>query len=116
MSGSGGHDARGWRDTLGREALFEPEPSLERGNTKRRLRNLIDASGLLNELIPIAPRPASDEELTTLHSREYVDRIRAESAGRGGDAGGSSPFGRWTYEIAALAAGGCVAAVDAVLD
>jgi acetoin utilization deacetylase AcuC-like enzyme len=110
------HDARGLLDTLGREALFEPEPSLERGNTKRRLRNLMDASGLLNELIAIAPRPASDEELTLVHSREYVDRIRAESADRGGDAGGSSPFGRWTYEIAALAAGGCVAAVDAVLD
>jgi hypothetical protein len=41
------HDARGLLDTLGREALFEPEPSLESGNTKRRLRNLIDASGLL---------------------------------------------------------------------
>ncbi|HWD73744.1 MAG TPA: hypothetical protein VG371_01310 [Solirubrobacteraceae bacterium] len=49
--------------------------------------------------IPIAPRPASDEELTSLRSREYVDRIRADSADRGGDAGGSSPFGRWTYEI-----------------
>jgi hypothetical protein len=26
------HDARGLLDTLGREALFEPEPSLESGN------------------------------------------------------------------------------------
>jgi acetoin utilization deacetylase AcuC-like enzyme len=51
-----------------------------------------------------------------LHAGEYVDRVRADSADRGGDAGGSSPFGRWTYEIAALAAGGCLAAVDAVLD
>jgi hypothetical protein len=35
------HDARGLLDSLGREALAEPEPSLESGNTKRRLRNLI---------------------------------------------------------------------------
>ena len=110
------HDARGLLDSLGREALFEPEPSLESGNTKRRLRNLIDASGLLAELIAVAPRAARDDELCSLHTRAYVDRVRAESADRGGDAGGWSPFGRWTYEIAALAAGGCLAAVDAVLD
>jgi acetoin utilization deacetylase AcuC-like enzyme len=110
------HDARGLLDSLGREALFEPEPSLESGHTKRRLRNLVDASGLLGELVSIAPRAARDEELCSVHSRAYVDRVRAESADRGGDAGGFSPFGRWTYEIAALAAGGCLSAVDAVVD
>jgi acetoin utilization deacetylase AcuC-like enzyme len=110
------HDARGLLDSLGREAVFEPEPSLESGNTKRRLRNLIDASGLLDELIAIGPRAASDQELRSVHAAEYVNRVRADSSDRGGDAGGSSPFGRWTYEIAALAAGGCLAAVDAVLD
>jgi acetoin utilization deacetylase AcuC-like enzyme len=110
------HDARGLMDALGPEALFEPEPSLESGHTKRRMRNLIDASGLLSELIAITPRAALDEELGWLHARPYVDRVRADSADRGGDAGGFSPFGRWTYEIAALAAGGCLSAVDAVLE
>jgi acetoin utilization deacetylase AcuC-like enzyme len=110
------HDARGLLDSLPREALFEPEPSLESGNTKRRLRNLVDASGLLGELSAIAPRAAEDQELRSLHARDYLNRVRADSADRGGDAGGWSPFGRWTYEIAALAAGGCLAAVDAVLD
>ena len=103
-------------DTLPREALFEPEPSLESGATKRRLHNLVDASGLLAELARVAPRPASERELLRVHERAYLERIRAESSDRGGDAGGASPFGRWTYEIAALAAGGCLAAVDAVLD
>ena len=51
-----------------------------------------------------------------MHDRAYLDRVRSASAGAGGDAGGSSPFGRGTYEIAALAVGGCLAAVDAVLD
>jgi acetoin utilization deacetylase AcuC-like enzyme len=110
------HDARGLMDSVGPEALFEPEPSLESAGTKRRLRNLIDASGLLEQLIPIAPRAAEDEELKAVHSAEYVDRVRRQSRDVGGDAGGSSPFGRGTYEIAALAAGGCLAAVDAVLD
>jgi acetoin utilization deacetylase AcuC-like enzyme len=110
------HDARGPADVLPREALFEPEPSLERGTIKRRLRNLLDASGMLAQLVEIPPRPATDEELLRVHDRRYIERIRSESAARGGDAGGFSPFGRWTFEIAALAAGGCLAAVDAVLD
>ncbi len=110
------HDSRGLLDLFDRSALFEPEPSLESGTTKRRLRNLVDASGLLSNLVEIEPRPASPHELSRVHSPEYVDRIRAASADLGGDAGGSTPFGRWTYEIAALAAGGCLAAVDAVVE
>ena len=110
------HDARGLLDMVDRAALFEPEPSLESGTTKRRLRNLLDASGLLSSLVEIEPRAATDDELARVHGRDYIDRIRLASAGLGGDAGGSTPFGRWTYEIAGLAVGGCVAAVDAVID
>jgi acetoin utilization deacetylase AcuC-like enzyme len=110
------HDARGLLDTFDASALFEPEPSLESATTKRRLRNLIDASRLLRDLVQIEPRPAGDDELARVHDRKYIDRIRSASAGLGGDAGASTPFGRWTYEIAALAAGGCLTAVDAVMD
>ena len=110
------HDARGMMDTVGPEAMFEPEPSLESGPIKRRLRNLVDASGLLARLVSVAPRPASEQELLWLHDREYIEMIRSASAGAGGDAGRSTPFGRGTYEIAALAAGGCIEAVDAVVD
>jgi acetoin utilization deacetylase AcuC-like enzyme len=110
------HEARGLLDVFDRSALFEPEPSLESATTKRRLRNLIDASGLLDRLTVIGPRAATEDELARLHGREYTDRIRSASMGLGGDAGGSTPFGRWTYEIAGLAAGGCLAAVDAVVD
>ena len=51
-----------------------------------------------------------------MHEPGYVERIRGLSAGRGGDAGSEAPFGNGSYEIAALAAGGAIAAVDAVLD
>jgi acetoin utilization deacetylase AcuC-like enzyme len=110
------HDARGLTDTLSHESLFEPEPSLESGTVKRRLRNLVEASGLLESLTQLAAEPMTADDLCALHDRGYVERVRAESAERGGDAGNASPFGRWTYEIAALAAGGCRVAVDAVLD
>ncbi len=110
------HDARGLMDSVGPQALFEPEPSLESGNTKRRFRNLVDVSGLLAQLTCVAPRSASEDELAMVHSRSYIDRVRRQSRGDGGDAGNSSPFGRGTYEIAALAAGGCMAAAESVLD
>jgi acetoin utilization deacetylase AcuC-like enzyme len=93
------HDARGRLDTFGLEALFEPEPSFESPTTKRRLRNLVDAAGLLDRLVALAPRPATDDELAMVHTPEYIERVRTASARGGGDAGGSSPFGRWTHRI-----------------
>jgi acetoin utilization deacetylase AcuC-like enzyme len=110
------HDARGLQDSAPPEALFEPEPSLESGATKRRMRNLVDASGLLGELVPIAPFVAGDDILARVHDRAYIEEIRRRSAADGGDAGNWTPFGRGTFEIAALAVGGCIAAVDAVID
>lgn len=53
-----------------------------------------------------------------MHTEEHVRRIQAGSAlPKGGDAGDRiSPFGRGGSEIALLAAGGCLEALDAVLD
>ncbi len=110
------HDSRTFAEWLPPEALYEPEPSLESPATKRRLKNLLDASGLSRELEPIAARPAREEEILRLHTAEYVRHIRELSAANGGEAGESTPFGRGSYEIALLAAGGCIEAVDAVLD
>ena len=110
------HDARGLMDSAPPEALFEPEPSLESGVTKRRFRNLVDASGLLARLVAIDPRPASDDVLAWIHDPAYIADVRARSAADGGDAGNWTPFGRGTYDVAALAAGGCIAAADAVVE
>ena len=51
-----------------------------------------------------------------MHPEEYLARIKELSSGRGGDAGSEAPFGNGSYEIAQLAAGGTIAAIDAVLD
>jgi acetoin utilization deacetylase AcuC-like enzyme len=110
------HDARGLQDSAPSAALFEPEPSLESGVTKRRMRNLVDASGLLASLVAVPARAASDAELERVHAPAYVEQIRLASAADGGDAGNWTPFGRGTFDVAALAAGGCIEAVDAVLD
>jgi acetoin utilization deacetylase AcuC-like enzyme len=80
------------------------------------MRNLVDASGLLAHLVAVPPRPAADMELERVHDPAYIERIRVAAAADGGDAGHWTPFGRGTFDIAALAAGGCIAAVDAVLE
>ena len=94
----------------------EPLGHIENVDGKRRIRNLIEVSGLMDHLMQLKPRPAKEDEIARLHTREYMERIKRASSETGGDAGDLSPFGRGSYEIALLAAGGCMTAVDAVLD
>jgi len=93
----------------------EPYRHDENPDTKRRLKNLLDASGLTRELTAIEARPATREELLRFHTVEHVDRIAAASARLLVDAGSFSPMGRGSYEIALLSAGGVIEAVQAVL-
>jgi len=115
------HELYMWHDTgsgAGPNAasgVIEPDEHGESPASKRRLRNLLEISGLLERLVPVRPRAASEDELARVHAREYVERIARLSAEGGGDAGEHTPFAAGGYEIAALAAGGCVAAVEAVL-
>ena len=67
-------------------------------------------------LVPLKPRPANLEQVLRFHTPDYVDRVRELSAGDGGDAGEGAPFSHGGYEIALLAAGGTITAVNAVLD
>ena len=94
----------------------EPELHVDNPAAKRRFRNLIEVSGLLNYLIQIKPREATLEEILCLHTTEYVDRVEELSKGRGGDAGQNALVGPNSFEIAKLAVGGCIEAVEAVLN
>src|SRR6266699_4396538 len=94
----------------------QPLAHIESAEGKRRIKNLVEVSGLLDHLVPLKPRAATEEEILRLHTPEYVARIKRESDALGGDAGDLTPFGHGSYEIALLSAGGCITAVDAVLD
>jgi acetoin utilization deacetylase AcuC-like enzyme len=115
------HELYAWHDTgtgsgfMPAGGLIEPEQHGESPATKRRLRNLLEVTGLLGRLEQLEPRAATDEELLRLHTRAYLQRIKAASADGGGDAGEFAPFGPGGFEIAALSAGGVLVAVDAVL-
>jgi acetoin utilization deacetylase AcuC-like enzyme len=82
---------------------------------RRRLHNLLEASGMTRALTSLSFDPASRAQLEAVHTPPYVERIERESAAEGGMAGEVTPFGPGAFTIAALAAGGCIGAVDAVI-
>jgi len=110
------HDTGSGASELPAGGWLEPGEHSESPPTKRRFKNLLDATGLTGQLVALAPREATVEELCRVHAHTYVERIRELSADRGGEAGSEAPFGRGSFEIARLAAGGTITAVDAVLD
>ena len=77
----------------------------ENPETKRRLKNLVEVSGLGDHLAWRRAAPLSREELERIHTPAYLDRFKALSDAGGGNAGHYSPFGHGSYEIAALSAG-----------
>lgn len=110
------HDTgRGWILPADGHVL-QPFDHPENPETKRRIINLWHRSGLLDQLTAIAPTPATVDAIAAVHDRAYIDSIATMSAAGGGEAGGLTPFGQGSYEIALMSAGGCIAAVDAVLD
>jgi len=121
------HELFMWHDTSplagmlqsGR-GIIEPDEPVASPATKRRIKNLLDVAGVTEQLMQVKPRPATYDELAAVHDRDYISAIKAMSARSGGDARmdqplGETPFGPGGFEIAALAAGGVMAAVDAVM-
>jgi acetoin utilization deacetylase AcuC-like enzyme len=81
-----------------------------------RSKHLIDLTGLGKQLARVDPYMAEIDDITTYHTSEYVEHIRALCEAGGGEAGEGTPVSPDSYEIALLAAGGAMAAVDAVME
>ena len=109
------HDAGSGAGFADGSPYAQPDRHPESPDSKRRLLSLLDVSGLLSELTRIEPRPATRAELEAFHSARYIDEVARLSRGAGGAIGDSASIGPGSYEIALLSAGGCIAAVDAVL-
>lgn len=112
-----------WHDTGTHAGIFpsggfvQPYHNFESPESKARMAALVEVSGMIDNLTRIPARQVTEEDLLRVHTRGHVERIRTQSEASGGDAGdGFSPFGRGSYEIARLAAGGTLAAAEAVLD
>ncbi|WP_101845046.1 class II histone deacetylase [Halobacillus sp. Marseille-P3879] len=111
-----------WHDT-GNGALFLPpggwieaDEHGESPKSKRRIKNLLERSGFIDELTGIRPRAATQEEIEFVHRSSYVEKVKQLSDTLGGDAGELALVGRGSYEIALLSAGGVMTGVDAVME
>ncbi len=87
----------------------------ESPETKRRLKNLMDVTGLSGDLMMRGADPATRADLGRVHPDSYLDAFAEMSANGGGELGLRTPFGAGGFEIAALSAGLAKAALMAVL-
>lgn len=88
----------------------------ENPETKRRLKNLLDVTGLWAELETCGAAPASEEDLRRVHPAAFLEEFRAVAAAGGGETGLRAPYGPDGYEIAALSAGLAKGALFSVLE
>jgi acetoin utilization deacetylase AcuC-like enzyme len=91
------------------------EPA-DQPDTKRRLLGLLEASGYADNLIRVRPRLATRMEIGRFHTARYMAEIETMSATGYGEVGRSAYVGAGTFEIACLAVGGAIEAVDAVMN
>lgn len=87
----------------------------ENPETKRRLKNLMDVTGLTAALQSQSAAPADEAALRRVHPAAYLDEFKRLSDAGGGELGRRTPFAQGGYEIAALSAGLALGAVDAVV-
>lgn len=88
----------------------------ENPETKRRLKNILDRTGLLAELHVSNGQPATEDDLRRVHTADYLEAFKRLSDGQGGELGQRTPFSTGGYEIAALSAGLIKTALADVLD
>jgi acetoin utilization deacetylase AcuC-like enzyme len=85
----------------------------ESPETKRRLKNLMDVTGLTRTLVNNSANAASTETLLRVHPQSYLESFFNASQGAGGELGLRTPFGHGGYEQAALSTGlACRAVTD----
>ena len=87
----------------------------ETPETKRRLRNLVEVTGLIEELYVSSSPSATYEQLKTVHPESYLSQFKTLSDNAGGELGLRAPFGPGGYEIASKSAGLVIDAVRQVV-
>ena len=89
---------------------IEPIQPPENADGKRRIKNLLDRSGLTKKLSVFSCSPASTEDVLRVHTTKYLDEVQELSDKGGGNLGliGSTKVGNKGIDIALLAAGGAI--------
>lgn len=88
----------------------------ENPETKRRLKNLVEVTGLAKDLDVRGAPPVTEEDLLRVHPRAFLDTFQETAQAGGGETGLRAPYGPDGYDIACLSAGLAKDALFAVLD
>jgi len=92
-------------------------PAFERPERLTLTRSALEASGVLAEVIEVAPRLATEAELRLAHTEAHVRHVlEAVATDERVDVGDDAWSGPGTHEALLLSAGGALAAAEAVLD
>ena len=77
----------------------------------------LKVTGLYSQLLELKPAPAPLEWIKTIHAPEYIERARSSCEdGIGYLDSPDAPTSQKSYEAALMAAGGVLAAIDAVME
>jgi len=86
----------------------------ERKERLTAILNKIQSDGLKVEFI--TPEAATIDQIAAIHGRRYIDQVKAVCEQGGGHLDMDTVLSRDSYDAAMMAAGGTIAAVDAVLN
>ena len=76
----------------------------------------LQETGLIKQLTPIKPRPASTAEIALVHDEQYIADIQDTAKRGGGWLDPDTVMSADSYEAAIYAAGGVIKGIDAVID
>jgi acetoin utilization deacetylase AcuC-like enzyme len=72
--------------------------------------------GVLEKVIMVEPTPCTEEDILRVHTKEHLEHIKKLSRSGGGYVDADTYCSPATYDVARLAAGGCIRAAKAVMD
>ena len=87
----------------------------ENPETKRRMKNLMDVTGLLDAVHSQSAPPASFDQINRIHPESYLKQFKEMSDNGGGELGLRTPFAQGGYEIACQSAGLATQAITDVM-
>ena len=101
-TGSGTHV---FKDTCN---FIEPYFHIDNSLSKKRLFNLIKKLNLLKDLQITDLKKSKKNDLSLVHTTEYINKIKNMSTMGGGDAGFGTPFSKNAFDIAAISVGSLI--------
>ncbi|MEZ6067534.1 MAG: histone deacetylase [Planctomycetaceae bacterium] len=100
------------------DPVFEQHETRSHPECPQRLvaiRRRLSADGLLDRCTRVATRPAEDSDLELVHSKDHIENVRIFAASGGGNLDPDTIASKESYNVARLAAGTAVDAVDRVI-